>query len=462
MADASGSAAVIADVAKRAGALGVEIADIAGHVDDVSARVTAQAELFKGLKSAAQDLSGSNTKIATAARETALVTEIAGREMDASRARIQESLGQIAQLVEVASGFAQDIEGLRGALDRVGKVAHGIEAIARQTNLLALNATIEAARAGEAGRGFAVVAGEVKALAGQTSKATAEIDATLKALTERIQKLLGQSGEAMKRAETVQTGTSAIGSVFDTIGSAMTSVSGKVAGITGAVGDIEKHCGKLTESFERVSDGVDKSSLNLQAARDRINKLLGVGEELIQLTASAGIETVDTPLIRIAQDAAAKAVAAFEGALARGELSIGDLFDEDYKPIAGTNPQQFMTRFVAFTDRVLPDIQEPILGIDNKIVFCAALDRNGFLPTHNRKFSQPQGSDPAWNTANCRNRRIFNDRVGLAAGRNTKPFLVQTYRRDMGGGKYALMNDLSAPITVQGRHWGGFRLGYLV
>jgi methyl-accepting chemotaxis protein len=462
MADVSGSAAVIADVAKRAGVLGVEIADIAGHVDDVSARVTAQAELFKGLRSAAQDLSDSNTKIATAARETASVTETAGREMDASRAKIQESLGQIARLVDVASGFAQDIEGLRDALDRVGKVAHGIEAIARQTNLLALNATIEAARAGEAGKGFAVVAGEVKALAGQTSKATAEIDATLKALTERIQKLLGQSGEAMKRAETVQTGTSAIGSVFDTIGNAMTSVSGKVAGITGAVGDIEKHCGKLTESFERVSDGVDKSSQNLQAARDRINKLLGVGEELIQLTASAGIETVDTPLIRMVQDAAAKAIAAFEGALAKGELSVGDLFDEDYKPIAGTNPQQFMARFVAFTDRAMPDIQEPILGLDSKIVFCAALDRNGYLPTHNRKFSQPQGSDPAWNTANCRNRRIFNDRVGLAAGRNTKPFLVQTYRRDMGGGKFALMKDVSAPITVQGRHWGGFRLGYLV
>jgi len=119
-----------------------------------------------------------------------------------------------------------------------------------------------------------------------------------------------------------------------------------------------------------------------------------------------------------------------------------------------------MARFTTFTDRVLPDIQEPLLSLDPRVVFCAAVDNNGYLPTHNRKFSQPQRADPAWNAANCRNRRMFNDRTGLACGRNTKPFLVQTYRRDMGGGQFALMKDTSAPIYVNGRHWGGFRMGY--
>ena len=63
---------------------------------------------------------------------------------------------------------------------------------------------------------------------------------------------------------------------------------------------------------------------------------------------------------------------------------------------------------------------------------------------------------------NCRNRRIFNDRTGLAAGRNTKPFLLQTYRRDMGGGNFSLMKDLSAPIIINGRHWGGLRIGFKI
>ena len=120
----------------------------------------------------------------------------------------------------------------------------------------------------------------------------------------------------------------------------------------------------------------------------------------------------------------------------------------------------FATRFVALTDELFPPVQEELLAFDSKVVFCAAVDRNGYLPTHNLKFSQPQRADPVWNAANARNRRVFNDRTGLAAGRNERRFLLQTYRRDMGGGRRVLMKDLSAPITVQGRHWGGLRLAY--
>jgi methyl-accepting chemotaxis protein len=82
--------------------------------------------------------------------------------------------------------------------------------------------------------------------------------------------------------------------------------------------------------------------------------------------------------------------------------------------------------------------------------------------THNREFSQSQGSDPVWNSANSRNRRIFNDRTGLASGSHTKSFLLQTYRRDMGAGQYALMKDVSAPIMVAGRLGAHFAWLYSV
>jgi len=64
------------------------------------------------------------------------------------------------------------------------------------------------------------------------------------------------------------------------------------------------------------------------------------------------------------------------------------------------------------------------------------------------------------NNAHCRNRPILNDRVGLKAGRSNAPFLLQVYRRDMGGGDFRLMKDLSAPILVDGHRWGGLRLAY--
>ena len=120
-----------------------------------------------------------------------------------------------------------------------------------------------------------------------------------------------------------------------------------------------------------------------------------------------------------------------------------------------------MTRFTQFTDRTLPDLQEEALKLSDRVVFCAAVDENGYLPTHNRKFSQPQRpNDPGWNAANCRNRRIFNDRVGLTAGQSKRPFALHAYRRDMGNGSFVMMKDVSAPIVVMGRHWGGLRLAY--
>ena len=165
-------------------------------------------------------------------------------------------------------------------------------------------------------------------------------------------------------------------------------------------------------------------------------------------------------MIAAAQHAAGEIAARFEQALAAGRISMAQLFDEAYVPIPGTNPQQHMTRFVALTDELLPAVQEPVLELSPLVAFCAAVDRNGYLPTHNRKFSLPQGADPVKNAAFSRNRRIFNDRTGLRAGRSTAPFLLETYRRDMGGGQYVRMKDISAPIAVRGRHWGALRIGY--
>ncbi|MFP3556598.1 methyl-accepting chemotaxis protein [Paraburkholderia sp. SIMBA_049] len=457
-----GTLSVVGDIAAQAGKLGIEICDVSGHIEEVATRVERQADVCQTLRqSAAATLTG-NHRIAAAAREMRTVTAQAAGEVETSRQTLEASLSDIHGLVEGVTVIESQIGALRAALTHVSRVSEEISLIARQTHLLALNAAIEAARAGEFGKSFAVVAAEVKTLSAKTAQATGQIETTLAQLTEQTERLITEGAENTARAQRVREGTRMIGDVVHSTGHAIMQLNAEANQIATLSGEIEEQCNAFESQVLDIATDVEHSGENFVQAKNRLGNLLGVSENLIELTAATGVATADTPFIDAVEQAAAKAGKLFEAAVARGELSMNDLFDDRYVPVPGTNPQQFMTRFTDLTDRVLPLIQEPMLELDPRVAFCAAVDARGYLPTHNLKFSQPQRGDPVWNAANCRNRRMFNDRTGLAAGTSTKRFLLQTYRRDMGGGEYALMKDASAPIFVNGRHWGGLRIGYRI
>jgi len=452
---------IVGDIAEHAGKLGIEICDVSGHVEEVASRVAQQANVCRSLRESASVTMQGNHRIAQAARQVRVVSSEASSAGEQSRQTLDASLADIHGLVEGVTGIATQIEALREALDHVSTVSEEISLIARQTHLLAINAAIEAARAGESGKSFAVVAAEVKNLSGKTAQATAQIEATLARLTQQTEQLIADGAENTARAHRVKEGSATIGGIVESTGTAINQLHEEAEQIATLTGEIETQCHHLEEQVGDMATGVEHSSENFLQAKDRLSSLLSVSETLIELTAATGVETPDTRFISAAQRTAEAIGKRFEQALARGEITEAALFDAQYVPIPGTDPQQFMTQFTAFTDRVLPEIQEPLLSLDARVAFCAAVDVRGYLPTHNRKFSQAQRpGDSVWNSANCRNRRIFPDRTGLAAATHTKPFLLQTYRRDMGGGAYAMMKDASAPIYVHGRHWGGLRLGY--
>ena len=169
----------------------------------------------------------------------------------------------------------------------------------------------------------------------------------------------------------------------------------------------------------------------------------------------------NTEFVTRAMEAGVALTRIFEEGVARGAISIEDMFDSDYIEIPGTDPLQHRTRILDWADRALPPFQEAFLAKDPRMAFCVMIDRNGYLPVHNKLYSHPQRpGDVAFNTASSRNRRIFNDAAGLAAGRNQRPYLIQSYARDMGGGKTVMMREIDIPIRVRGRHWGGFRTAY--
>ncbi len=462
MGDVAAEAGIIEGLAREAAGLGVEIVDVAGNIDEISARVAQQAKSFRELVNNAGEVNESNRRIVSAAGHAREKASETASSVRTSEQTVRNAVNDIHALVEAVAVIEGQLAGLQEALAQVAQVAQGIDAIAKQTNLLALNATIEAARAGEAGKGFAVVAGEVKALATQTSTATSQIDETLKKLTEQAEQLITQGNETTNRAESVRSGTQTIGDVINVVGQAVSGIEEDTAAIAESAARIDQQCGTFVSTLEVMNREVDVSSTTLSEARDRINRLIGVSEKVVQLTGQSALNSIDGPFITKVKQVAAEISAVFEKAVAEGRITEAALFDRDYKPIPGSNPEQLMAGCVKLTDEVLPPIQEPLLDFDEKVVFCAAVDTNGFLPTHNLKFGQPQGDDPVWNAANCRNRRLFNDRVGLAAGQNTEPFLLQTYRRDMGGGNFVMMKDVSAPILVRGKHWGGLRLAYKV
>jgi methyl-accepting chemotaxis protein len=173
------------------------------------------------------------------------------------------------------------------------------------------------------------------------------------------------------------------------------------------------------------------------------------------------IRDENTEFVTRAMEAGAALTRIFEDGVAGAAISIEDMFDADYVEIPGTNPVQHRTRMLGWADRALPPFQEAFLARDPRMAFCVMIDRNGYLPVHNQIYSHPQRpGDVVWNTANSRNRRIFNDPAGLAAGRNQRTYLIQSYARDMGNGKTIMMREIDVPVRVNGRHWGGFRTAY--
>ena len=361
----------------------------------------------------------------------------------------QQTLGAVDRARTALAGIGQEVGGIVQTLRGVSDAAAEITQIALQTRLVAFNASVEAKHAGEAGRGFGVVADAVKDLAGKVETSSKTIIGSIAALDERVGRF---SRELRSEGSGGQTSS---------IHAAFADVEADVARISTSAEQSRRTSAALNDRAAALANEVRQAVQGLSKAFTCSDGFLRLAEELIEQIAESGVEVEDSPYIRGAQQAAAEIGELLQQAVSSGAIRVEQLFDEHYRPIAGTNPAQHLTAFTELADRLFPEVQERMLGLSDKVVYCIAVDRNGYVATHNRKYNQPQRSgDVVWNTANSRYRRIFNDRTGLASARNQRPFLLQTYRRDMGGGRFVLLKEASAPIAVAGRHWGGLRLAF--
>jgi len=457
------------DIGQRSGLLSIEIADLAGIISDLANLGQAQHGHSRGAAAAVQHMADTNDALIESmkvAKASAHETEAnLGASADEISATLADTVEKIGVLGDGAVAVHQSIGEVSATIASVLNTGAEIQKFAYDTQLLAINARVEAAHAGNAGTGFSVIAEAVKELAENIRAATAANQKHLELLTQTLEAL---TVKAQNNTETAQAAkakseqTKAAIVRFHTLVETVRRLMRDIDSMSQSVEENDKSYAELRDELGGLTETVETGTVHLERARSKADTILGISEDLILFIAESGIKNSDSSIIELCRRTAAEIAAVFERAVANGEIALADLFDEKYVPIPRTDPPQMMTKFVALADAKLTPIQEGVLSADPRITFCAAVDRNGYLPTHNLVYSKPQGPDPVWNAANCRNRRVFNDRTGLAAGRNRRPFLLQTYRRDMGGGKFVLMKDVSAPIMVSGRHWGGLRIGFKV
>jgi methyl-accepting chemotaxis protein len=218
---------------------------------------------------------GQSTAVLDASQQASANVRTVASAADELSASIKDIGQRVTQATQVASQAASDSEqtnttvaGLAATANKIGEVIGLINEIASQTNLLALNATIEAARAGEAGKGFAVVASEVKALAGQTAKATDEISSQIVAIQTETQQVVGKIQSIRRTIMQVNEISSSIAAAVDQQSAATNEIAHNVQEAATGTSRVSQNAASVaTATMEAgaVADTVLRSSDRLSS-----------------------------------------------------------------------------------------------------------------------------------------------------------------------------------------------------
>ncbi|MCK7545779.1 methyl-accepting chemotaxis protein [Marinobacter bryozoorum] len=434
----------------------VSAAEVSWAADQLKQRLDRQVIEIRQMADYASQVTETVRESARKAAEASEVAQGASRLSGDGRAALGTALADIREVYQQSEQNLGLIRDLDGKSDRIQGVTSVIEAIAEQTNLLALNAAIEAARAGEQGRGFAVVADEVRHLAARTTEATTEVAGVLADIRESTARIL--SG-VEQLAYTVDRGLESVQSVsgnLEQIGQQADLLESEVDGIAEGDRENERNLEQILQGVETLRDEMAESDRGVGDLATQATRLMDLAEQANASFAANSSASYHRFFYEQAASAADAIGKRFEEALQLGELTQEQLFDRNRQPVLNTSPAKYHSGFDAFTDKVLPAIQEPVVASHDALVFAIATAPDGYVPTHNRAFAHEPTGDPQQDLVRSRSKRLFNDRTGARCGSHTDTMLLQTYRRDTG----EIMHDLSVPVFVNGRHWGGFRLGY--
>ncbi|HTP28853.1 MAG TPA: hypothetical protein VMK12_24735 [Anaeromyxobacteraceae bacterium] len=197
----------------------------------------------------------------------------------------------------------------------------------------------------------------------------------------------------------------------------------------------------------------------MNSIRTHLAVLLLAPVAIVARPARADLNAQQKEMVALANDLSKRCQAVMERWISNKEITREKLFSFLYYPIIMDPPlaePKYATDYDRLADRDIQGLEETALGKNPAIAFAVMLDKNGYIPTHNIRFSQPLTGNRAVDLLNNRTKIIHNHAVGLTAGRNEAPFIFQIYRRDTG----EILNEVSVPLSVAGVHWGAIRISY--
>jgi methyl-accepting chemotaxis protein len=445
------------EVVNKLRLLGINVAvgsaTVVSQTKNASENAASQGELSTVVFNNSQETTQTLENISTNTQQIASSTS---DSLDSARKAMDELLSvnqSMETMLDQIQQHDQTIQIMGDKSHDIRKIISTIQNISFQTGLLSLNAAVEAARAGQAGKGFSVVAGEVKKLAEQAGKASEQIAEQVTDMLKTVETALSEAGRINVAAEQTMTGSrkacdnyAGLIKEFDSNFGLLTQITAAVEEISAA--NVQSHesvkeiCGLSTLVVERTSSA-QQLSVNLQS----------VSESMQQLVANfATGEGAFEKIIRMGERFRDKSTELIEQLATNGL----DVFDTRYREIPNTQPQKYSNSYDQEFTRLLQPYLDQVLELLPSGAFAICVDRNGYAPAHNSKYSQPLTGIASEDVKHNRAKRIFNDPTGLRSAQNTEKLLLQTYVRDTG----EILSDLSLPIFVSGRHWGAVRLGY--
>jgi methyl-accepting chemotaxis protein len=388
---------------------------------------------------------------------TGSVSELNSRNLDGVR-ESNEALSQVAERIREVNdqlqNFRETVAGLSESAGKIGRILELVQGFSDQTNLLALNAAIEAARAGEAGRGFAVVADEVRQLAQKIASATGDVHEIISDMDARVGRTEKDTEQLLVQTEQAREEVTATASQFDNMLQYIEQAHAELLSITSSVEEVSITNRQVHEhgnEIHQLGHELAKEIAESDAYSEQLRKATEASMELLaryRIGRGAFEE-----ILEARQELATE----FEQRLTELARQGVDIFDRRYEPVPNTSPQQYRTRFVDRFKQEFQGLTDQSKERFSGTVYSLLVDVKGYIPVHHRATSQPPTGDPAKDLLYSRDQRLYNsNETELRRASHVERFLLQTYIRDTG----EILNDLSIPVYVNGKHWGAVIMGF--